>query len=74
MTIPELLKAKNCSMYRLAKDIDLPYSAIHDICSGKAKLSNCTAGAVYKIAARLDVSMEELLRDLMEPAPTPDRF
>lgn len=72
MNLSELLKSKNCSMYRLAKDTGIPYSAIHDICSGKAKLPNCTAGAVYKIAKRLDVSVEELLYDSMYPAPQPE--
>lgn len=65
MNISELLKQKNCSMYRLAKDTGIPYSAIHDICSGKAKLTNCTAGAVYKIAKRLGVSMEDLILNTM---------
>ena len=67
MNISELLKRKKCSMYRLAKDTNIPYSAIHDICSGKAKLTNCTAGVVYKIAKRLNVSMEDLILSVMQP-------
>ena len=61
MTIKEILKEKNMSIYRLSKASKLPYATVNDVCSGKSKLEKCSAETVYKIAKSLDVSMEELL-------------
>lgn len=61
MTIREILKDKNMSVYRLAKASELPYATVNDICSGKAQLEKCSAETIYKIAKALDVPMEELL-------------
>ena len=61
MTVQELIKQKNLSMYRLAKNSGVPYATVNDICSGKAKLEKCTAETVYKLATSLDVTVEELL-------------
>ena len=61
MTIHEVLQEKNMSIYRLARDSELPYATVNDICNGKAKLEKCSAETVYKIARALDVSMEELI-------------
>lgn len=49
------------TVYRLAKESELPYATVNDICSGKAKLEKCSAETIYKIARTLDISMEELL-------------
>lgn len=61
MIVREALKKKNMSVYRLAKESDLPYATVNDICNGKAQLEKCSAGTVYQIARALGVSMEELL-------------
>lgn len=61
MTVQELMKERNLSMYRLAKNSGVPYATVNDICSGKAKLEKCTAETVYKLAVSLDVTVEELL-------------
>ncbi len=61
MTIPEAIKQRNMSIYRLAKESKVPYATVNDICTGKAKLEKCSAETIYRIAHALDVSMEELL-------------
>lgn len=61
MTIQEILKDKNMSIYKLAKASAVPYATCNDIISGKAQLEKCSAETVYKIAHALDVSMEEVL-------------
>jgi len=66
MNINRLLKQKNMTKYRLAKTADLPQSTVTDICSGKAKLENCSSGTLYKLAKALDVSMESLVAEAME--------
>ena len=48
-TVNELLK-KSVTKYRLFKNSGVPYTAVCDICSGKMKIENCSAGAAYKIA------------------------
>ena len=61
MMILNLLKQKNISIYRLAKESGIPYTTLNDIVSGKAQLGKCSAETIYKLAKALDVSMEELL-------------
>jgi len=61
MTLLERLEQKNMSMYRLAKQSDIPYTTINDICKQRVRLDKCSAETVYRIAQVLEVSMEELL-------------
>lgn len=61
MTLRDELKEKNLTVYRLAKESDLPYATVSDICNGKTRLEKCSAETIYKIAGALNVSMEELL-------------
>ena len=65
MSLREILDEKNMTVYRLAKESNLPYTTVNDICNGKAQLEKCSAGTVYRIARALDVSMEELLAPYM---------
>ena len=65
MSINTLLKQKKITKYKLAQLSGVPKTTILDICSGKAKLENCAAGTLQKIARALGVSMESLL----EPRP-----
>ena len=69
MTLNSILAQKNMTRYRLAKVTGLPNATISDICSGKARIEECSADTLYKIARALDVSMEELIREQMEAVP-----
>jgi transcriptional regulator with XRE-family HTH domain len=69
MIINKLLEQKNMTKYRLAKTANLPQTTVIDICSGKAKLENCSSGTLYKLAKALNVSMELLISPSMEPRP-----
>jgi len=61
--------------YKLAKTANLPQTTVTDICSGKAKLENCSSGTLYKLAKALDVSMEFLLiADNIETRPAFEIF
>jgi len=62
----DLLKEKNISKYRLAKESGVPQTTIVDICSGKAQLEKCSASTLYRIARALNVSMESLIEQEME--------
>ena len=39
-----------------------------DICSGKARIEKCSADTIYKIAKILEVSMESLIEENMNPS------
>ena len=61
MTIQEMLKENNMSVYKLSKASTVPYATCNDIINGKAQLEKCSAETVYKIAQTLNVSMESIL-------------
>lgn len=61
MTIIELLSEKGLSRYSLSKKSGVPWATLSDICSGKTKLSRCSAQTLLKLSKALELSMEELL-------------
>ena len=61
MTIQDMLRERNMSIYKLAKSSGIPYATCNDLVSGKARLEKCSAETVYKIANALNVSMESIL-------------
>ncbi|MCD8148132.1 MAG: helix-turn-helix domain-containing protein [Clostridiales bacterium] len=67
----ELLLEREISHYRLAKASGVPQATISDICSGKANIEKCSAGTLYKIAKVLNVSIESLIEEKMEPKYSP---
>ena len=74
MIINELLKQRNMSKYRLAKNSRVPYSTLNDICNGKTDLKYCNADTVYRLASELDVPMEVLLKPYYERRPSFELF
>ena len=66
MTIQKFMEKKNITRYRLSKDSGIPYTTITDICSGKAQLEKCSAETIYKLAKKLDITMEMLLEPCFE--------
>lgn len=64
MTLAEILKEKDLSIYSLSKLSGVPYSTLNDICNGRTRIEKCTAETVYRIANAAGVSMEKLI----EPA------
>lgn len=61
MLLNDLMEHQKVTQYRLAKSSGVPYTTVHDICSGKARLEKCSAETVYRIAKELDVTVEDLL-------------
>ena len=64
-----MLKERNISMYQCAKLSGIPYTTLSEVVRGKTRLEKCSAETVYKLSKILNVSMEELLTDSMEPRP-----
>jgi len=73
VNIDELLKEKRLTRYRLAKDSGVPYATLSDICSGKARIEKCSVDTLYRLAKRLEVSMEFLIEDRMKALAAPER-
>ncbi len=65
--INDLMKSKNITKYRLAKNSGVPYTTINDICNGKAKIEKCSAETIYRIAKELNISMECIIEPCLEP-------
>jgi len=69
-----ILAQKGITKYRLSKTSGVPQTTVLDICSGKAKIENCSAETVYKLAKALGISMESLVEDGMEHRPAFETF
>ena len=74
MNINAILAQKGISKYRLAKMSGVPQTTVIDICSGKAKIENCSGETIYKLAKTLGVSMESLVVNSMEYRPAFETF
>ena len=61
MNISYLINEKGISKYRLAKETNIPYSTISDICTGKTTLENCNAKTVYELSKYFNCPMEDLI-------------
>ena len=69
MDINTLLREKQMTKYRLAKNSAVSQTTINDICAGKVNIKNCTGETLYRLAKALEVSMETLLTETMEYRP-----
>lgn len=58
--LKEYLNYKKTTMYRLAKDNNIPYSNINSIANAIIKADNISSGLLYNIARALNVPMDEL--------------
>lgn len=74
LTIQNLLKEKNLSIYRLSKISEVPYATCNDIVSGKAQLEKCSAETIYKLAHALNTSMEDILSPCFEKRSSFENF
>ena len=61
LKIQNYLKEHDISLYKLAKDADVPYPTIFNIVNGKTNIMNCTYRVVLKISSALDISPEKLV-------------
>lgn len=61
-----ILKEKNMTMYQCAKLSGIPYTTLSEVVRGKTRIEKCSAETVYRLSKVLNVSMEELMMDLLE--------
>lgn len=62
-----ILKKKNMTIYQCAKLSRIPYTTLSEMVRGKTRLEKCSAETVYKLSKILNISMEELMLDSIEP-------
>ena len=74
MNINKLLAKKGMTKYRLAKTSGVPQTTVIDICSGKARIENCSGETIYKLAKTLGVSMESLIANSVDNRPSFETF
>ena len=74
MDINTLLAQKGITKYKLAKSSGVPQTTVTDICSGKARIGNCSSVTVYKLAQTLGVPMEQLIASELEYRPSFETF
>ena len=67
MSLKNYLKEKNMSMYRLARESEVPYTTINDMCNERTSPEKCSGETLYRICKTLDISIEELLDPYMQP-------
>ncbi len=58
--LKEYLQKHSISIYKTAKDLNIPYSTLNDIANNRKSIEKCEYGLVKNIAAYLDVSLQEL--------------
>ena len=74
MTLKDMLKLRNMSMYALSHLSRVPMTTINDLCSGRTRIERCSGETLYKIAGALKIPMEELLKDAMARRSSFDVF
>ena len=65
--IERMLKERNMSIYQCSKSSGIPYTTLSEIVRGKTSIEKCSAEVVYKLAKFLNVSMESLIQEAIEP-------
>ena len=74
MSINAILGNMGITKLRLAKLSGVPQTTVTDICSGKAKIGNCSGETIYRLAKALGVSMESLVAHSIEYRPAFETF
>lgn len=67
----QIMKEKNLTVYRLAKESSVPYATVNDLCKKKTRIEKSSAETVYRLAKALGVPMEELVAPAMEEEERP---
>lgn len=63
MDINAIIKTQGISKYKLAKQSNIPYATLNDICNGKTNLGKCSAETLYRLSKSLNIPMESLIEE-----------
>ncbi len=59
--LKDIIKSRNLSVYRLAKETNLPYTTVNEIVLGKKNVENCSLATIMPILNYLDIDIDELI-------------
>lgn len=62
MELSSIIKLKYGSLRRFSEQNSIPYSTLHDLCSGQKDLMDCNGRTLFKIAHGLDITVDSLLQ------------
>lgn len=65
--LEKILNKKNISVYKCAKESNIPYTTLLEIVRGKTSIENCSVQTVYRLAKVLNMTMEELIEQCKVP-------
>ncbi len=60
-----MIRQKKVSLYQIAKELDIPYTTLSNLHTGKLSINKCAAETVYKLSVYLGCSVPELLNDVI---------
>ena len=67
MMLEKLLNDKKISVYKCAKESNIPYTTLLELVRGKTNIENCSAQTVYRLSKVLDISMERIIEKCRIP-------
>lgn len=67
MMLEQILKQKQISVYKCAKQSNIPYTTLLEIVKGKTNILNCSVQTVYRLSGTLDMSIEEIIKSCTVP-------
>ena len=76
MQLAMLMEDRNMSTYQCSKLSDIPYTTLLELVKGKTSIAKCSAETVFKLAKALNISMDELYKQLhvVESRPAFETF
>lgn len=66
MSLAKILQTKQMSVLQCSKESNIPYTTLLDLVREKTRLQKSTAETVYKLAKALNMTVEELLENVMK--------
>ncbi len=65
--LKSLLEEKNLSIYKCSQLSGIPYTTLSEAVRGKTSIAKCSAEMVYHLSQLLEIPIEELIKNSMEP-------
>jgi transcriptional regulator with XRE-family HTH domain len=61
MSIKQLLKENNLTMYRCAKESGIPYTTLRELACGESQIEKCSLETAYKLAKTLGITVDDMI-------------
>ena len=71
MLLSEILNEQHLSVYQCSQYSGIPYTTLLELVRGKSVIEKCSGETIFRLAAALNMSMDELYGALRTPVPMP---